>query len=302
MDDHLDIERTLRVWMADGPATMPDRVVDVVAARVAVNRQRRTWRVPWRDTPVNAYLKPIVAVAAVVLVAVVGFAVLGPRGSNIGGDTPQVTPTPTPSPTTAGRPWWLAGTDGSCGESSELFGCAGELAAGTHTSGGFRPAITYTVPAGWVNYRDWADYYVIFPDTPATRAAGGESSDHILVLPLGNPVTDCSETPAGSQDAALVANAFAALDPERPTPSAITIGGLSGKQVDLTVFPEFPLPCPAASPPPLAADGGHYRLIVLDTPSVPVAVVVKARDAADFDAFAASAMPIVESMTFAVGQ
>jgi hypothetical protein len=297
-----EFERALDRWFAQRAVEAGGRVIDVVAGRIERQRQRPAWRVSWRDTPVNAYLKPMVAVAAVVLVAVAGFALLGLRGSNVGGDTPRISPTPTPSPSTAGRPWWLAGTDGSCGESSELFGCAGELAAGTHTSGGFRPAITYTVPAGWVNYRDWADYYVIFPDTPATRAAGGESSEHILVLPLGNPVTDCSETPAGSQDAALVANAFAALDPERPTPRAITIGSLSGQQVDLTVYPELPLPCPAASPPPVPADGGHYRLIVLDTANVPVAVFVKARDAADFDAFAASAMPIVESMTFAVGQ
>ena len=39
-----DFDGLLRIWFADGPATMPDRVVDVVADRIARQRQRRGWR------------------------------------------------------------------------------------------------------------------------------------------------------------------------------------------------------------------------------------------------------------------
>ena len=38
MKHNSDIDRVLTSWMADGPAAIPDRVVDVVAARIGVQR------------------------------------------------------------------------------------------------------------------------------------------------------------------------------------------------------------------------------------------------------------------------
>ena len=50
MNDHSDIERVLATWFDDGPSTMPDRVVDVVADRIGRQSQRRAWRLDWRPS------------------------------------------------------------------------------------------------------------------------------------------------------------------------------------------------------------------------------------------------------------
>ena len=67
--------------------------------------QRRAWRVSWRDSHVNSYLKPLLAVAAIVVVAVAGFAILRPSGAGVGGaPVPTVSPTATPTPTLSPGP------------------------------------------------------------------------------------------------------------------------------------------------------------------------------------------------------
>ncbi len=48
MIDHSDIDGVLQHWFDDGPSTMPDRVVDVVADRISRERQRPARRLPWR--------------------------------------------------------------------------------------------------------------------------------------------------------------------------------------------------------------------------------------------------------------
>ena len=57
MNERADIDRVLRRWFDDGPSTMPDRVVDVVAERIAVEHQRPARRLPWRLRDINPTLK-----------------------------------------------------------------------------------------------------------------------------------------------------------------------------------------------------------------------------------------------------
>jgi hypothetical protein len=96
MNKSSDIDRVLSTWMADGPAAIPDRVVDVVAARIGVQGQRRMWPFP-RRTNVTTQIKLIAALAAALVVAVVGYSLLPPQGS-VGG--PTTAPTASPQPTT----------------------------------------------------------------------------------------------------------------------------------------------------------------------------------------------------------
>lgn len=92
-----NIDRVLQVWMADGPAAIPDRVVDVVAARIGVQRQRRRWPFP-RRTNVTTQIKLIAALAAALIVAVVGYNLLPGR---TGPGQPTTAPTPGAQPTAA---------------------------------------------------------------------------------------------------------------------------------------------------------------------------------------------------------
>ena len=97
-----DLDRALRTWFEDGPTVMPDRVVDVVADRIARQPQRRPWRLRGRPF-MNTYVKLAAALAAVIVVAVVGYNLL-PRQRRRRRPTPHRTPTAVPTPTAAPTP------------------------------------------------------------------------------------------------------------------------------------------------------------------------------------------------------
>jgi hypothetical protein len=100
MSQRSDIDRLLRHWMDDGPTRMPDRIVDVVADRISVQRQLRSWRL-LRRLSMNPFFKLTAAAAAVLVIAVVGYNLL-PRQPSVGGPGPTPSPTATPAPTLAG--------------------------------------------------------------------------------------------------------------------------------------------------------------------------------------------------------
>ena len=77
MTHEREIERLLDTWFSDGPTETPDRVIDTVADRIARQPQRPAWRLNWRHVPMNAYLKPLALVAATILVAFLGFNLVG---------------------------------------------------------------------------------------------------------------------------------------------------------------------------------------------------------------------------------
>ena len=76
MNQHSDIDRVLSRWFDDGPVTMPDRVVGVVAGRIGRQPQRRGWRLFWRQRPMNGYTKLIAAAVAGLALVLVGYATL----------------------------------------------------------------------------------------------------------------------------------------------------------------------------------------------------------------------------------
>ena len=59
-----DFDRALRTWFEDGPTVMADRVVDVIADRIARQPQRRKWRLQGRLI-LNPYLKLVAGLTAV---------------------------------------------------------------------------------------------------------------------------------------------------------------------------------------------------------------------------------------------
>src|SRR5262249_1999284 len=102
MNRSADVELVLREYFSDDSSSAPDSVLDVIEERIMRQPQQRSWRVSWRDSHVNSNLKPLLAVAAVVVVAVAGFAFLRPSGASVGGTPATERPTlsaATPSPT-----------------------------------------------------------------------------------------------------------------------------------------------------------------------------------------------------------
>ena len=306
MTPQRDIERVLERWLDDGINEMPDLVYLSILDRVERQPQQRAWRVSWRDSHVSTYIKPLAAVAAVVVIAVAGIAILGrPSGSGVGGATaPAVSPAPSPSPTASAAPstapsasavfpQWYAGEGNG----------AGILAAGSQTTKSFLPRFTFTVPQGWVNSGDEVGFYGLFPDTAVNQAefaASGDIAQAIHMGPQNDPRFACDAwednkgTTAAEIAAAVVANdALAASES-----IDVTIGGLTGKQIDVQLDPGWTETCPG-DPPGLDLADMRTRGILLDTPDRGVIVIfLGSLHSAGHDAFLAEAMPIIESFQF----
>jgi hypothetical protein len=300
MTQHIDIESLLDEWFKDGPDQAPDRVVDIVTDRIERQSQRPAWRLHWRPIPMNAYAKIAVAAAAVLIVVVVGYNLLPGRSTGVGGPAPAASPTagPTATPSTrpsssASFPAWFTPESGSNG--------AGILSSGRHTTRSFTPAFTYSVPEGWVNSGDEADFYGLFPDTPANRAEvarSGELADSIYMGPLDQPYFVCKALENNQGTAAEMVAAASANEAIAVSDVVdVTMGSLSGKRFDVRADPDWKGPCPG-DPPGLDLQDPRSRVFLLDRPGRVIVIFVGSLHAAGHEAFLAQAMPIVESFDF----
>jgi hypothetical protein len=309
MNNRSDIDRVLQVWMADGPAAIPDRVVDVVAARIGVQRQRRTWRLQGRPF-MNMYAKLAAAAAVIVVVGFVGWQLLpGTTGPGLPSAAPTASATPTAAPTvaptiapTAAARWPTWFTPDAIRDANG----AGILSAGTHSMEVFTPSFTYSTPEGWVNSHDERDYINLFPDSPPNAAQferSGEFAQHVFGGPHASPWFSCesAEDNVGATAADKVA---AMLTAEVLTVSGVTdvnIGGLTGKQFDVRRNPDWTGTCPEDSELPEGVDAEDERTrgFLLDAPGRGVIVIfIYSISSAEHDAFVAEAMPIIESFQF----
>ena len=103
MNGRVDTERILDAFLAPEADRLPDRVIDATLDQLARTRQRRAMRVPWRFLTMPASSRAT-AIAAVVLVAVVGAGALIYLNSTATGGVGGQPATSTPSPTVAPSP------------------------------------------------------------------------------------------------------------------------------------------------------------------------------------------------------
>ena len=301
MTQQRDIERLLDHWFSDGPDQAPDRVVDIVTDRIERQSQRPAWRLQRRPFPVNAYAKLAVAAAAVLIVAVVGYNLLPGQSTGFGG---PASPAPSPSPAASASPSAPASPAAvyPAWFTPECTG-AGILPAGSQTSRSFLPGFSFTVPEGWVNSGDERDFYGLFQDTPANAAedaASGNLAQEIFMGPLASPyfVCDAWEDNRGSTSTEMVAAMVANEALATSEPVDVTIGGLTGKQVDVQLDPGWTETCPG-DPPTYDLGDQRTRAILLDSPDRGVIVIfVASLHSAGHEAFLAEAMPIIESFQF----
>ncbi len=266
MTKERDIERLLDRWFSERPIEVADRVLDDVADRIGRQPQQPAWRVSWRDSQMQTNLKTFLAAAAIIVIAVVGFAVLRPGStSNVGGaasPSPSTPAAPSTSPAAnAVFPQWY--------KNSEISAAAGILPAGNATSRAFAPRVTFTVPEGWVNDLDVNIGYGLFPDIEANKAEyakSGEIAQGIFMVSVESPYYFCeawekTEGTAAERAAFLAASdAFVVSEPVD-----VTIGDLTGKQLDMRVDPAWTAPCPGDPPGSSLADWRN-RVTFLDTP------------------------------------
>ncbi len=139
---------------------------------------------------------------------------------------------------------------------SSAFGatCLGEVAAGTHTTRSFKPALTYTIPVGWTNFNDSTGNFGFVPPGGDWQAVDVGKSDYLGVFQRIAPTaTLCGDAAAPVRSAAayvrwLVNDPALSVTGRRP----VTVGGLSGYVVDLRVNPSWTKTCPWSHGTPAA--------------------------------------------------
>lgn len=242
MNARSDTERILDAYLAPEADRLADRVIDAALADIARTPQRRALRVPWRF-PLMLALSRATGVALVALVAVVGAGTLfylnsAPTGGGSQG-TPVPTATPTPTPTVAPS---VAPSVAMILPLPEATLAAGMYRLRPSSSGTM--TVDVTVPdGGWVGAGSVAgpvgegngpngvevaflDVQTINSDPCHWDKNGSGSAPQEGDIEVGPTVDDLAQ--------ALAANASY----ESTTPVDATLGGFSGKRLELHLTPD----------------------------------------------------------------
>jgi hypothetical protein len=235
-----DTERILDAYLAPEADRLADRVIDAALADIARTPQRRALRVPWRF-PLMPALSRATGVAVVALVAVVGAGTLFYLNSKPDGGGSQGTPVPTATPTPAPT---VASTAAVIPPLPE-----GVLAAGMYRLRPFSSetmTIDATVPdGGWVGgppnaiggpvgdsngpngvIVGFLKAQSINSDPCHWDKDGSGRAPQEGDIEVGPTVDDLAEALAGS-------SAY-----ESTTPVDATLGGFSGKRLELRLVPD----------------------------------------------------------------
>jgi hypothetical protein len=231
MNDHPNVDRSIRAWLiAEAPESASQRLLDASRDRIQMTQQRRAWWPAWRFPIMNVYAKLGIGMAALAVVAVVGLNLLSSgNGQSVGGAvasppaTPSSAPSPSPSPTARALPpgalnaeRYLVTRNGvpfSFVPPSTRWRSAGEsIETGINTG---------SAPEGpdfaWINFRRIG--------TVATDPCAGEGA------PVSGSTVD---------DLAAALRTIPGTTAQEPVD--VTVGGLPGKLVTLTIDPDPPCP------------------------------------------------------------
>lgn len=312
-------DQILDDWLDDGPLVAPRTIAAGLPDRIARQRQRPGWaagRLPDR----RALVTTGAALAAVVVVGLAFTLLVRPPSPEVA--APVVSPAPSDAategevPSEAASPHPGAPINPDRQPCLEGYpGCLGPLAAGSHIATHFR--VGFEVPSGWTNAVDTADWLLLGPQdakpstwiallrnavvsgqdvscTPDPRPDLGRSVDEIVAYVAGHP----------------------GLVTSQPTP--VTIGGLAGKRVDVSLERSWERVCPFNGQPTVLyltqdrADPGFFwvvdpserqRVAFLDDKAGGVIVVaINAPSAAAFAPLVEAAEPIVRTFSFEHGE
>ncbi|MFN8630529.1 MAG: hypothetical protein U0838_09495 [Chloroflexota bacterium] len=181
---------------------------------------------------------------------------------------------------------------------------------GTHTTTSFKPATTYTVPAGWTSVADSAGYFGI---TLASDPDNGFYLFHNVQALSQDP--SCPKAPepgVGTSSAALVTWIRSLKGLNVSQPMMVKLGGLPATQIDVSIHADWTPSCSFANGLRTVAlfysDAINWwlagdeklRLTIVDIPNGGTVV-------ADLDSFSgkgfgdllSSGTPIVQSLQFA---
>jgi hypothetical protein len=284
-----DVERLIADWFVEEAVLRaPDRILEE-AGRVVDRTKQRRFGAAWRAIPMSAPLR-LAAAAAIGVVAIGGALLLFGRAGapNVGGPGASASPTPKASPSIAAET-----------TPSNVPLPAGPLVAGTYVSTPFaggamnfcmlppQPgcteseddsiSFTFAVPDGWAGIDDavWLDAEQSSAPAGATLGFGRGSWLHSdpCLTPAANAQPDIAVGPSVDEFANAIAD-HPLLDATDPVP--VTLGGFSGKYVDLQLPTDLAGCATSYYPwePGIYAQGpGHrWHLWILDVDGVRVVV------------------------------
>ena len=223
-----NVERVLREYLADG-ASAPDYILDAVADRISGTRQRRSWPL-LRRLQMNTYTR--LAAAAVVGVIAVGVIYLNlPNRNGVGNESPSPSPAATPIPS---APPPLAEGILTAGTYRLLPFASGTMTIdATVPDGGWTggPPSAIGGPVGESNGPNgvavvFLNAQTINSDPCHWDKDGSGNAPQEGDIEVGPTVDDLAAALAGSSVY------------ESTTPVAATLGGYSGKRLELQLVPD----------------------------------------------------------------
>jgi hypothetical protein len=116
--------------------------------------------------------------------------------------------------------------------------CRGEIPAGTYTTFELQPTLTYTVGDGWANWEDLPGNFLLLPPGASLVGVNPGTSDYLGVYASVVQPGKCTGRAAEGVD--LTFDAYVAWLTSNPalnvtTPKNVTVGGLDGVTVDVTL-------------------------------------------------------------------
>jgi hypothetical protein len=163
---------------------------------------------------------------------------------------PATSSPPTPSPTSKSV------YDVPC-PNPEGRACLGPIAAGTYTTQIFDPTLTYTVPTGWANMEDTPGNFLLLPPGQSLEGVNAGTSDYIGVYTSVFPVNGC-DTPTANVTTPAQYDRWIDNNPglKATNDHAVTVGGLTGRVVDLRVVKTWKKVCEGSRLPQVTLEAG----------------------------------------------
>jgi hypothetical protein len=185
------------------------------------------------------------------------------------------------------------------------------MPAGTYTTSSFQPALTFTVPAGWELVADTPTWVQLQPAGAPDLGIYVFRDAFALSQESSCPTTE--EAGVGRTSSALVTWLRGLPGVTSTSPALVTVGGLRGASVDLSIKDGWTTSCPFANGIPtvplirndgierwVLAGSERLRFYVLDVPGGGTIIVdVDDFEGSQFDTLTSGAAPIIRSFEFA---
>jgi hypothetical protein len=211
-----EMERIVRSWLEPGLTTLTDDVLDPVLDQLPATPQRRRWSPARRIASMNPIAKFAIAAAAVVVIAIVGFNLVGASNTNNVGNAP---PTTIPS-------------EGPASSLAPLAPTSGEIEAGRYRWSSPSVDVTFDLPAGWIGNETYPGLMMKNEDEPGEFGLNFTNARYQDIKVWGDGCAQDEPVLIGE----TVDDLVTALDDQVSTDAVvgeIAAGSVTGKRIEL---------------------------------------------------------------------